>query len=260
MRTRIDGGSRVLLLLLLLTLQVIGGYAIAQEPAAEPAAPAPDSPPPAPLEQTTEVGGEVPPDIIGRWVGFASVKLPSGMKRHFARMWEVTKRGDKYDLRLLFGGLPEGVEERMGKASEAGAEWEATPEDIHQAAEGWDSASKEPPGPTYAQIENRLLAPSAYPPEFERDVITKGSEYALVFNELFARQAVTRTYTVYAIRNREPERMSGTFITSSTAAAPFPIPITLKGEFEAYRLGGEPVAEEGWLQRFLKMFSGCGGQ
>jgi hypothetical protein len=90
-------------------------------------------------------------------------------------------------------------------------------------------------------------------------VITKGSEYALVFNEVFARQAVTRTYTVYAVRNREPERLSGTFITSSTAVAPFPIPITLKGSFEAYRVGGEPVAEEGWLQKFLGMFSGCGG-
>jgi hypothetical protein len=257
MRTRIDGGSRFLLPLFLLALQAIGGYAVAQEPAADSAAPAPEA---APLEQTTEVGGEISPDLAGRWVGFAAVKLPSGLKRHFGRMWEVRKGPEKYELRLIFGGLPEAVEQRMGEASEKGADWEATPEDLSQVAEGWDGASQAPAGQTYAKVENKLLAASAYPPEFERDVITKGSEYALVFNEVFARQAVTRTYTVYAVRNREPQRMSGTFITSSTAAAPFPIPITLKGDFEAYRVGGEPVEEEGWFQGFLKMFSGCGGQ
>ena len=40
----------------------------------------------------------------------------------------------------------------------------------------------------------------------------------------------------------------------------FPIPITLKGDFEAYRVGGERVATEGWLQKLLGMFSGCGGK
>lgn len=252
--------------LFLLTLQVIGSDAPAQEPAADApppavdsATPAPDAPP-APIEQTTEVGGEIPRDLLGRWVGFASVKLPSGLKRHFGRMWEVRKGPAQYELRVVFGDLPDGVDTGMGEASEKGTDWEATPEDLHQVAEGWGDASKVPASPNYAQIENKLLAASAYPPEFERDVITKGSEYALVFNEVFARQAVTRSYTVYAIRNREPERLSGTFIMSSTAAAPFPIPITLKGSFEAYRVGGEPVVEEGWLQKFLDVFSGCRGK
>jgi hypothetical protein len=247
MRARAGASPRILLPLLLLALQLVDRHAVAQEPPA-------DAPPP-PIEQTSTVGGEIPREVAGRWVAFATVNLPSGLKRHFGQMWEVTK---DHELRLLFGGLPEGVERRMGEASEKGTDWEATPEDVHEVAAGWDVASKEPPGPNYAKVENQLLASSAYPPEFERDAITKGSEYAFVFNELFARQAVTRTYTIYAVRNREPERLTGRFITSSTAAAPFPIPITLKGEFAAYRVGGEPIEEEGWLQRFLAVFSGCG--
>ena len=42
---------------------------------------------------------------------------------------------------------------------------------------------------------------------------------------------------------------------SSIAVAPFPIPITLKGDFQAYRVAAAPAPS--WWQRFLDVFSGC---
>lgn len=221
-----------------------------------------DAPVPAAVEQRSEVSGEIPAEFVGRWVGFASVKLPSGLQRHFGRMWEVTEAAkdspDEYHLQLMFGSLPEGVERRMGEASKDGTAWEATPEDLHEIEEHWASLSTSPRG-NYAGVEAKLIEAKEYPEEFERDAITKGSQYAFSFNETFARQAVTRTYTVYAIRNREPDRLTGTFITSSTAAAPFPIPITLKGEFAAYRVGGAPAPRDKEQSWFQGLFSGCGG-
>jgi hypothetical protein len=223
----------------------------AQEDAAAPGA-----------DQRSEVSGEIPAEFVGRWVGFASVKLPSGLQRHFGRMWELTKAPeddpDEYHLQIMFGSLPEGVERRMGEASKDGTAWDATPEDLHEIEEQWASLSTTPGG-NYAQVEAKLTEAKEYPEDFERDAITKGSQYAFSFNEVFAQQAVTRTYTIYAIRNREPNRLTGTFITSSTAAAPFPIPITLKGEFAAYRLGGAPAADKKDQSWFQGLFSGCGG-
>ena len=225
--------------------------AVAQQEAAAPAV----------ADQRSEVSGEIPAEFLGHWVGFASVKLPSGLERHFARMWELTEapegHPDEYHVQLMFGHLPEGVARRMAEASKDGTPWEATPEDLHEIEQQW-ARLKTTPGGNYAEVEAKLTEAKEYPEDFERDAITKGSQYAFSFNEIFARQAVTRTYTIYAIRNREPDRLTGTFITSSTAAAPFPIPITLKGEFAAYRVGGAPAPkkEESWFQG---LFSGCGG-
>jgi hypothetical protein len=205
-----------------------GSKAFAQEAgqraAQQPAQKAAPSSANAEVKQTTEVGGKIPAEFLGRWVAFAHVKLPSGLLRHFARLWEIREGDEHYELLLQRGNVPQEIMTNSGAAG---------------------------------KIENKLLAAGSYPPEFERDVVTKGSEYAIVFNEVFGggNQSISRTYSIFAVRKREPDRMTGTFITSSMAMAPFPIPITLKGDFEAYRVG-KPTPPS-FIQRVLRVFSGC---
>ena len=207
------------------------------------------------VTQTTEVGGEIPADLLGRWVAFPHVKLPSGLLRHFARLWEISEGDEHYELLLHRANVPQEVSKKLDGASESGEPWEASPEDIKLVSDKWDELT--PSSGAAGKIENKLLAAGSYPPEFERDVVTKDSEYALVFNEVFGggRQSISRTYSIFAIRKREPDRVTGTFITSSMAMAPFPIPITLKGDFEAYRVGKPPAPS--LIQRILRVFSGC---
>jgi hypothetical protein len=207
------------------------------------------------VKQTTEVGGKIPAEFLGRWVAFAHVKLPSGLLRHFARLWEIREGDEHYELLLQRGNVPQEISRKLDDATAAGEPWEASPEDIKLISERWDQLMTN--SGAAGKIENKLLAAGSYPPEFERDVVTKGSEYAIVFNEVFGggNQSISRTYSIFAVRKREPDRMTGTFITSSMAMAPFPIPITLKGDFEAYRVG-KPTPPS-FIQRVLRVFSGC---
>jgi hypothetical protein len=212
---------------------------------------------PAEVLQTTEVGGKIPPEFLGRWAAFAHVKLPSGVMVHFAGLWEVREGPEHYELVLRSAALPAEVHKKMQAATQSGEAWQASPEDVRQVSEQWDDLL--PVKSQHTKIESKLLAAEAYPPEFERDAVTKGSEFALVFNELFtAKAGVPRTYSIYAVRNREPERFTGTFVNSSMAMGLVPVPITLKGEFEAHRVGGPPISRS-WFQRLLDVFSGCGG-
>ena len=243
---------------------LVGSKAFAQEAgqkavkeagqqAAQEAAPADAK---AELTQTTEVGGEIPAEFLGRWVAFPHVKLPSGLVRHFARLWEIREGDEHYELILHRANVPQEVNKKLDDATAAGEPWEASPEDIKLVSDKWDELI--PSSGAGGKIENKLLAAGSYPPEFERDVVTKDSEYAIVFNEVFGgggRQSISRTYSIFAVRKREPDRVTGTFITSSMAMAPFPIPITLKGDFEAYRVGKPPAPS--FIQRVLRVFSGC---
>jgi len=69
-------------------------------------------------------------------------------------------------------------------------------------------------------------------------------------------QAVRTTYSVFGVRNYTPTVFGGTAIIATLAVAPFPMPITLKGDFQAYRLG--EVAPRSVFQRLSDLFSGCG--
>jgi hypothetical protein len=210
------------------------------------------------VPETTEVGGEIPRELLGRWVAFAHVKMPAGQQRHFTRLWEVGRGSEHYELTLHRVSLPKELLRDMEAANASGEAWQTGPDDVRGLSEQWDRLSKS--AGDYVKIENKLLAADAYPPEFEQDVITKGSDYAFVFNEVFTgRQSVTRTYSIYAVRERELERLSGSFITTTMANAPFPIPITLKGDFEAYRAGAPPPPPS-WFERLLGAFSGCAGR
>ncbi len=91
------------------------------------------------------------------------------------------------------------------------------------------------------------------------DDVTKDSAYAVIVNETFTgANRVMRTLTIFGIDQVEPATMKSKFITTTIAAAPLPIPITLRGEAQLIRLAGEPARKRSFAQRILDVFSGCG--
>jgi hypothetical protein len=99
----------------------------------------------------------------------------------------------------------------------------------------------------------KIMAADALPPELQEDEVTKGSALVISIIESFSgRQGVLKNYATYGVRDQSPGTWRGTFINTTLAAAPLPIPITLKGDFAAYRVG--PSRPRSWLQR---LFSGC---
>lgn len=208
------------------------------------------------VKETTEVHGRVPDDLLGRWLTVNQVKLPNGMVKPFARLWEVRRGAEHPEMVLRRVQMPDEVHEKMQDAAAAGEAWTPTPEDVHAVAESWDQLKETEA--KYTRIENKIYSADAYTPELNQDETTKGSDVALSTKESFTGTQVLNTYTVWAVRQRTPEGFTGTFVTNTMAAAPMPIPIVLKGDVQAYRLSGPaPAPVRSLSERLLDLFAGC---
>ena len=70
---------------------------------------------------------------------------------------------------------------------------------------------------------------------------------------------IIRQVFVYAVTGSDGDVFTGNFDGVMVAAAPMPMPITLKGSLRLYHVEGPPVtaAPRGILARFLDIFRGC---
>ena len=208
----------------------------------EPAAPS--------VKETTQVLGDVPADIAGRWLVVGRVNLPSGKARPAARTWEIRPGDGHLELVLGRSPLPPAVTAKGDAAARAGTGWEPDASDQRAVADAWGTGT---PAGDLLEIETVIAAAGSFPPEIVDDETVKGSPLAIVVTENFTgRERVARTISIYGVRERSPMALSGSFVTTTLAIAPFPIPITLKGDFRAYRLDAAPA--ESWWKR---LFTGC---
>jgi hypothetical protein len=243
-------------LVLAISLAVPIAFALAQtEPAAAPTtttlAPRPDAP------ETTEVLGTVPAEFAGRWLFVGSIKMPSGQVRPVPRVFEIRKGAEHLELLVNLHPMPDAVNKKVDAATQAGTLWKPDAEDLRAIGENWETQPEIQVA--YTKVEHKLIAAEAYAPEFKEDETTKDAKYAITVHELFAaRSGATRAYTVFGVRDMTADTMSGSYLTSTIAAAPMPIPIVLKGDFIAYRVGGTGAAapKGSWLDR---LFAGCHG-
>ena len=204
--------------------------------------------------EKTDIEGTVPRDILGRWLVVTQIKLPSGAITPTARMIEIRRGREHPEVFLPRGELPESLSTKTRQAAAASQPWTPADGDLHAVAEQWDTLV--PVAADYRSIESKLVGADAYSHEFQVDETTKGSSFAITIREAFSgAQPLQSTYSVFAVRQQRDARLEGTFVMSSIAVAPFPIPITLKGDFQAYRVAAAPAPS--WWQRFLDVFSGC---
>ena len=223
-------------------------------PEAAPPATTPPSTAPTAAPVTTDVQGKIPRDIAGRWFAVCHVKLESGMARPIARLFEIREGPEHLEL-VLGSDVPTPVNQRLTAAVNAGQQWTPTPDDLREINEKWRPARVD--SRNYEKVENRILGSDAFPPEFKEDETTKDAQFAIAIKEMYSGgQAVRTTYSVFGARNYTPTVFSGSAIIATLAVAPFPLPITLKGDFQAYRLGEAPPRSV--FQRLADLFSGCG--
>jgi hypothetical protein len=247
---------------LVLAVLCTSRLALAQAPSGAPAAEekaAPATPKPAEkaapatpkeVKETTEVQGTPPTGLIGRWLVVAEIKIPDGSVRPIGRTFEIRQGAEHLELVLHRTPLPPKLNDKLSAAAGAGKSWAPEADDLREVNETWSTL---PPMETsYSQLEHKITAKDGFPPEFEGDEVTKGALLAISIRESLAGQVVARTTSLYGVREQTPTTLSGPFITTSLAMAMMPIPITLKGDFKAYRVGEPPACA--WYQRW---FSGC---
>jgi len=230
--------------------------ASADEPAATlPKTPPSTAPAPAPpAEQTTSVKGTVP-DLAGRWLAIGILKLPNGSERTVPAVWEVTHASGAQVLTTRFVGLPAALQHAVEQANEAQKAWKPVPEDLAAIAAGWDALPVQ--DPKIATVATELIGRDAFDGDMKTEATSKDSLFLVRQAEAFlpAAAPTLRQVNIYAPTATTPTGYTGNFTLAVVAAAPFPIPITLNGTTELFRL---ETASPGLLARLLDVFRGCG--
>ena len=207
---------------------------------------------PGQVKQTTEIKGDVPADLVGRWLAVGLVKLPDGRVRPAPRTWEIRRAAGHVELIISLHPLPTEVNAEVNTAAEAGQPWTPDADDLRRIEASWNDAPTT--GSADVQgIDSRISTAAEYPPEYKADAVTKDSKLAILIQENFTgRTAALRSISIYGVRELTPTALKGSFVNTTLAAAPIPIPITLGGDFTAYRIG--TAGEQSW---FGRLFSGC---
>src|SRR6476660_9382156 len=109
--------------------------------------------------ETTAVQGDVPADLVGRWLVVEQNRLPTGMVFPFGRLWEIRQGPEHLELVLRRARLPESVGSKIAKVGAGSGPWIPDDRDLRELAERWDDL---PASTAVAErIEHRLVGPEA---------------------------------------------------------------------------------------------------
>jgi hypothetical protein len=176
----------------------------------------------------TAVEGDVPADLAGRWLVVEQNRLPGGRVQPFGRLWEIQQGPEHLELVLRRVRLPEALTTKLAAAGSVGRPWIPAEGDVRALAERWDELPAS--AADTERIAHRLLGAGAIPPE-------ASSSLVIATEERFSGSGPVRTRrSVYTVREQAPARLAGTFVSDATAETPAPVTITLKGDFQAYRV------------------------
>ena len=217
-----------------------------------------EPPPLPPPEQHTVVRGTLPQDLPGRWMAVGWIELPDGKARTTPTLWEI-KQDDQLVLTVRFAALPPAQQKALDDANTAEQRWRPSPVDIAQLAAAWDALP--PSDPRLVSIQNEIIARDGFDQSFATDAKTREAAWAVRQAELYHPSAAPaiKTINVYAVLEAREGGYFGNFTTATIAAVPLPIPITLSGTFQLYRVdGGAPPPRRGFLGRLMDFLQGCG--
>lgn len=204
--------------------------------------------PPA-VPETTQVTGAVGDELVGRWLVAATVQTPTGKTRPVVRTWEIRRGPEHLELSLGRAPLPPELKQQVDAAAQGNRGWDPDAAALRTVATQWGTL---PPTGDHTRIDSRLFAADSFPPEFQSDDAVEGARLAISVNESFTgKEHVAQTTTVYGVRDVTPDRLAGSFVSTTMAISIVAVPITLKGGFRAYRVDPRPRS---WLER---LFAGC---
>jgi len=217
-----------------------------------PSAPAPTTP-----QQITEVKGSVPPGLVGRWLVVGWVGLPESRTQTTTAVWEIAGSGDTLTLTERWVELPEAQQKAMTSAIQATQPWRPTPEDVAAVQAAWDTLPAR--DPRLATVKNELVGRGSFKAAGLGDDERSQTLWVVQQTQAFlpSAQPTIKQANVFSADKAVDGGWAGAYQTTILAVAPFPIPINLKGTFQAYRLGDEAAAPGFW-DRVFGMFSGCG--
>src|SRR5882724_2504128 len=106
------------------------------EPSTVPPTTEPPAAAPPEVSVTTDVQGNVPQDMVGRWLAVCQVKLLSGAARPLTRLFEIRKGPEHLEV-VLGGDVPTSVTQKVNGAANSGQPWTPTAEDLREVDQQW---------------------------------------------------------------------------------------------------------------------------
>jgi len=213
--------------------------------------------PPAAPEQHTVVRGTLPRDLAGRWMAVGWIELPGGKARTTTAFWEIGRESDGLALTVRFAGLPSAQQKGLDEANSAEQPWRPAPRDITRLAAAWDALP--PSEPRLVSVQSEIVARDGFDQSFSNDAKTRDAAWVVRQSEKYHPSAAPaiQTVNVYAVLEPREGGYFGNFTTATIAAVPLPIPITLSGTFQMYRLDAG-AASRGFLGHLIDLLGGCG--
>jgi hypothetical protein len=149
--------------------------------------------------------------------------------------------GDEVEIFLLDVNLPKSVEESLKKAQDKSEEWVPTEADLETMKADWKTL---PPTnrDEYSKIAWKVTTAAEFDTQLQQDPALAGAKFSIVANqEMIPRPTQPKSnILVYGVQEQTPNRLAGKHVRAMMAAAPFPIPIELKGRYTMYRIADLP--------------------
>jgi hypothetical protein len=219
-----------------------------------------DEPPaaaPAPKQETVVNG--TAPDLIGRWLVLGWIALPGGRTTNLTSLWDVDRRDGRLVFTQRFVELPAALKTAVDGANEAGTRWQPSPADLRAIATDWDRLPPDA-GVHVAQVTTEIAGRDGFDESLKTEPRTRDATWVVRQRQDNGPEGapVIRQVFIWAALARADGGWTGNCDAATLAATPFPIPISVKGDFRAYRLSGEePPADRGLVARLLDVLSGC---
>jgi hypothetical protein len=213
---------------------------------------------PAPKQETVVNG--TPPELAGRWLAVAWMNLPDNRTTNIPALWDIAPGDGKLELTQRFVQLPAEIQTSIDKANEAGTRWEPSPAQLAALDAGWATLAPDP-NQHVAQVAHEIATPDGFDASLKGEPRTKDALWVVRQRQDMDRSGapVIKQVFIYAALAPTDGGWKGNADTAAIAAAPFPIPISVKGDFRVYRVGTAPeVPHRGLMARLLDVFAGCG--
>lgn len=144
--------------------------------------------------------------------------------------------GEKADVRILDVVLP--FSEKLDETRKTHKVWQPSEADIKSLAQSWAELPPSDP-PIFMRGTHRLVAASNFDDALSSDETLKSSKLALIADLEGAPvrgAGSSKSIDMYGWESVTPQRIEGTYVTVTMAAAPFPINIEFKGRFVMTRV------------------------
>lgn len=210
---------------------------------------------PPPLQETKILG--TPPHLGGRWLAVAALELTDGKHNTLTAFWDVSMRDEPPSLVHRFVDLPPAQKAAMEGLGAEGKAWSPTPDDLAAIAAAWDAA---PPIESHVRhVQNSITGKDGFDESLVKEARTRDAIWVIRERlDLHPSGApVVRYAFVWAAMAATGADYTGNFDGVTIAAAPFPIPISVKGSFRAYQLD-QHAPRGGIATRLRDFFRGCG--